>query len=67
MASHYLFLTASLPAKAAIWATPNGWLVLCAAFLNMRFAGTLWGKGGPPAAVQADAQAVAQAATFFAV
>jgi hypothetical protein len=32
----------------------------------MRFAGTLWGKGGPPAAVQADAAAIAQAATFFA-
>jgi multimeric flavodoxin WrbA len=41
-------------------------VALCAAFLNMRFAGTLWGKGGPPAAVQADAQAIAQAATFFA-
>jgi multimeric flavodoxin WrbA len=42
-------------------------IALCAAFLNMRFAGVLWGKGGPPAAVQADAQAVGQAATFFAV
>jgi multimeric flavodoxin WrbA len=41
-------------------------VALCAAFLNMRFAGTLWGKGGPPAAVQADTQAVAQTATFFA-
>jgi multimeric flavodoxin WrbA len=41
-------------------------VALCAAFLNMRFAGTLWGKGGPPAAVQADAAAIAQAATFFA-
>jgi multimeric flavodoxin WrbA len=41
-------------------------ITLCAGFLNMRFAGTLWGKGGPPDAVQADAQAVAQAAEFFA-
>jgi NAD(P)H-dependent FMN reductase len=41
-------------------------IALCAGFLNMRFAGALWGKGGPPNAVQADAQSVAQAAGFFA-
>ena len=40
-------------------------IALCAGFLNMRFAGALWGKGGPPDAVQADAQAVAQAAGFL--
>ena len=39
-------------------------VVLCAQFLNMRWGGALWGKGGPPGAVQADAQAVA-AATHF--
>ena len=38
---------------------------LCAQFLGMRFAGALWGKGGPPGAVQADASAVAAAATYF--
>lgn len=40
-------------------------VVLCAQFLNMRWGGALWGKGGPPGAVQADAQAVAAAATHF--
>jgi NAD(P)H-dependent FMN reductase len=40
-------------------------VALCASFLNMRFAGALWGKGGPPKAIEADAQALAQAATFF--
>ena len=38
---------------------------LCAAFLGIQFAGTLWGKGGPPQAVQSDATAVAAAAGFF--
>jgi multimeric flavodoxin WrbA len=40
-------------------------VMLCAQFLNMRWGGALWGKGGPPGAVQADAQAVATAATHF--
>lgn len=38
---------------------------LCAQFLGMRFAGALWGKGGPPGAVQADAAAVEAAASFL--
>lgn len=38
---------------------------LCAQFLAMTDGGVLWGKGGPPKAVEADAQAVAQAATFL--
>ncbi|MDB5848967.1 MAG: dehydrogenase [Rhodoferax sp.] len=38
---------------------------LCAQFLSMADGGVLWGKGGPPNAVQADAEAVAQAATFL--
>ena len=38
---------------------------LCAQFMGMAYGGELWGKGGPPAAVQADAAAVAQAAGFF--
>ena len=42
---------------------------LCAAFFPMTWGGTqgpvLWGKGGPPGAVQADAQAVAAAAEFL--
>ncbi len=41
-------------------------IALCAGFLNMHFAGVLWGKGGPPDAVRADAQALAQAQQFFA-
>jgi NAD(P)H-dependent FMN reductase len=41
-------------------------VAFCASFLSMRFAGALWGKGGPPKAIEADAQALAQAATFFA-
>lgn len=40
-------------------------VALCAQFLHMRWGGALWGKGGPPGAVQADAQAVAAAATFL--
>lgn len=38
---------------------------LCAQFLTMADGGVLWGKGGPPNAVQADAEAVARAATFL--
>ena len=38
---------------------------LCAQFLSMTDGGTLWGKGGPPNAVQADTEAVARAATFL--
>jgi multimeric flavodoxin WrbA len=40
---------------------------LCAQFMAMSYGGELWGKGGPPDAVQADATAVAQAAAFLAV
>ncbi|AVS60421.1 flavodoxin family protein [Paracidovorax avenae] len=39
---------------------------LCAQFLGMRFRGALWGKGGPPGAVQADAAAVREAEGFLA-
>ena len=39
---------------------------LCAQFMAMNYGGELWGKGGPPDAVKADAAAVAQAATFLA-
>ncbi|MGE0329237.1 MAG: flavodoxin family protein [Ramlibacter sp.] len=38
---------------------------LCAQFLAMGWGGALWGKGGPPGAVQADAAAVAAAAGFL--
>ncbi len=38
---------------------------LCANFLNMNFRGTLWGKGGPPNAVQSDNEALEQAKHFF--
>jgi multimeric flavodoxin WrbA len=42
---------------------------LCAQFLSMAWGGAngpvLWGKGGPPDAVQADAQAVQAAAGFL--
>ena len=38
---------------------------LCAQFLGMPYAGELWGKGGPPDAVRADAAAIAQAEAFF--
>ena len=31
----------------------------------MGWQGVLWGKGGPPQAVQADADAVAQAGSFL--
>lgn len=38
---------------------------LCAQFLGMHWRGALWGKGGPPDAVQADAAAVAAATSFL--
>jgi hypothetical protein len=38
----------------------------CANFFSMPFAGLLWGKGGPPKAVESDAAAIAAAQTFFA-
>ncbi|MBI2769002.1 MAG: NAD(P)H-dependent oxidoreductase [Burkholderiales bacterium] len=38
---------------------------LCAQFLAMRWGGALWGKGGAPKAVEADAAAVTAAATFL--
>jgi multimeric flavodoxin WrbA len=38
---------------------------LCAQFLSMGWGGELWGKGGPPNAVQADEQAVVAARTFL--
>jgi len=38
---------------------------LCAEFLSMEFAGALWGQGGPPGAVQADAAAIAAAGHFL--
>lgn len=38
---------------------------LCAQFLSMPWGGVLWGKGGPPGAVQADTQAVTAAQSFL--
>ena len=42
---------------------------LCAEFFPMTWGGVagpvLWGKGGPPGAIEADAQAVAAAARFL--
>ncbi|MGY4831076.1 NAD(P)H-dependent oxidoreductase [Sphaerotilaceae bacterium SBD11-9] len=38
---------------------------LCADFLSMPLAGVLWGKGGPPDAVQSDAAAIAAADGFL--
>jgi len=38
---------------------------LCAQFLAMPWGGVLWGKGGAPQAVQADAAAIAESATFL--
>ncbi len=40
---------------------------LCAEFLSMDWAGVLWGKGGPPNSVQADAEAVSAAQRFLAL
>lgn len=39
---------------------------LCAEFLGMRFMGALWGKGGPPGAIESDGEALAAARSFFA-
>jgi len=38
---------------------------LCAQFMAMGWGGALWGKGGPPKAIEADVQAVAAARTFL--
>jgi multimeric flavodoxin WrbA len=38
---------------------------LCAEFMAMRWAGVLWGKGGPPDAVAQDAEALRAADTFL--
>ena len=40
-------------------------VALCAGFMAMHWGGTLWGKGGAPNAVQADASAVQEAASFL--
>ena len=40
-------------------------VALCAQFLSMTWSGALWGKGGAPGAVQADAQALAAAPGFL--
>ncbi len=39
---------------------------LCAEFMGMAWQGALWGKGGAPEAVLADAEALAAASQFFA-
>jgi putative NADPH-quinone reductase len=39
---------------------------LCAQFLSMTWGGVLWGRGGPPKAVEADAQAIESAKGFLA-
>ena len=43
------------------------WVILrlCAQFLSMTWGGALWGKGGPPGAVQADTPAVEAASRFL--
>lgn len=38
---------------------------LCAEFLGMGWQGALWGKGGPPEAVQQDGQAIEAARAYF--
>ena len=38
---------------------------LCAQFLGMRWGGALWGKGGPPDAVQQDTAALQDVTSFF--
>jgi multimeric flavodoxin WrbA len=38
---------------------------LCAQFLSMKWGGALWGKGGPPRAVENDAQAIEAARAFL--
>jgi NAD(P)H-dependent FMN reductase len=40
-------------------------VALCAGFFPMAWGGALWGKGGPPRAVEADSAALAVAATFL--
>ena len=40
-------------------------VALCAQFLSMTWGGALWGKGGPPGAVEADTQALTQARGFL--
>jgi hypothetical protein len=39
---------------------------LCAQFLSMTWGGELWGKGGPPKAVEADQEAIESAKSFLA-
>jgi multimeric flavodoxin WrbA len=39
---------------------------LCAKFLSMAWGGVLWGKGGPPKAVEADTAAIDNAKSFLA-
>jgi multimeric flavodoxin WrbA len=41
-------------------------LRLCAEFMAMQWQGALWGAGGPPGAVEKDAEAIAAADGFFA-
>jgi multimeric flavodoxin WrbA len=38
---------------------------LCAAFMSMRWRGALWGKGGPPRAIESDAAAIEAARGFL--
>ena len=38
---------------------------LCAQFCGMAYGGELWGKGGPPDAVQSDAAASRAGGTVF--
>jgi multimeric flavodoxin WrbA len=38
---------------------------LCAKFLAMRWGGALWGKGGPPKAIESDAAAIEAARGFL--
>lgn len=38
---------------------------LCAQFLGMRWGGALWGKGGPPGAVQQDTAALQDVTSFL--
>jgi putative NADPH-quinone reductase len=39
---------------------------LCAKFLNMTWGSVLWGKGGPPKAIESDSQATESAKSFLA-
>ena len=38
---------------------------LCAQFLSMHWGGELWGKGGPPRAIESDKDAIAAASGFL--